>query len=179
MLGDIYHSQLIEIGAPDGNTQFTDNNQEAYFRTINNYQAFKSAQQNRRDVLYAGSNSGLLHALNAETGNEEWAFLPPFLVGKLPTLINANLDGKVDGFQGGSNAIFGVDGSPIVHDVFMKGLTPEGDVEVSPSWHTILFQPFGRGGSGFSVLDVTTPLVRDGAGPLHMFTVYNLSLIHI
>ena len=173
VLGDIYHSQLIEIGAPDGNTQFTDNNQEAYFRTINNYQAFKSAQQNRRDVLYAGSNSGLLHALNAETGNEEWAFLPPFLVGKLPTLINANLDGKVDGFQGGSNAIFGVDGSPIVHDVFMKGLTPEGDVEVSPSWHTILFQPFGRGGSGFSVLDVTTPLVRDGAGPLHMFTVYN------
>ena len=55
-------------------------------------------------------------------------------VGKLPTLINANLDGKVDGFQG-SNAIFGVDGSQIVHDVFMKGLTPEGDVEDSPSWH--------------------------------------------
>ena len=26
VLGDIYHSQLIEIGAPDGNTQFTDNN---------------------------------------------------------------------------------------------------------------------------------------------------------
>ena len=173
VLGDIYHSQLIEIGAPDGNTQFTDNNQEAYFRTINNYQAFKSSQSNRRNILYAGSNSGLLHAFSAETGNEEWAFLPPFLVGKLPTLINANLDGKVDGFQGGSNAIFGVDGSPIVHDVFMKGLTPEGDVEASPSWHTILFQPFGRGGSGFSVLDVTTPLVRDGAGPLHMFTVYN------
>ena len=35
VLGDIYHSQLIEIGAPDGNTQFTHNNQEAYFRTIN------------------------------------------------------------------------------------------------------------------------------------------------
>jgi type IV pilus assembly protein PilY1 len=80
--------------------------------------------QNRRNILYAGSNSGLLHAFSAETGNEEWAFLPPFLVGKLPTLINANLDGKVDGFQGGSNAIFGVDGSPIVHDVFMKGPNP-------------------------------------------------------
>ena len=173
VLGDIYHSQLIEIGAPDGNTQFTDNNQEAYFRTINNYQAFRIEQENRRNVLYAGSNSGLLHAFSAETGNEEWAFLPPFIVGKLPTLINANLDGKVDGFQGGSNAIFGVDGSPIVHDVFMKGLTPEGDVEDSPSWHTILFQPFGRGGSGFSVLDVTNPIVKDGLGPLHMFSVFN------
>jgi type IV pilus assembly protein PilY1 len=173
VLGDIYHSQLIEIGAPDGNTQFTDNNQEAYFRTINNYQAFKASQQSRRNILYAGSNSGLLHAFSAETGNEEWAFLPPFLIGKLPTLINSRLDGAIDGFKGGSNAVFGVDGSPVVHDVFMKGLTPEGDVEGSASWHTILFQPFGRGGSGFSVLDVTTPLVRDGLGPMHMFSVYN------
>ena len=173
VLGDIYHSQLIEIGAPDGNTQFTDNNQEAYFRTINNYQAFKASQSNRRNILYAGSNSGLLHAFSAETGNEEWAFLPPFLIGKLPTLINSRLDGAIDGFKGGSNAVFGVDGSPVVHDVFMKGLTPEGDVEGSASWHTILFQPFGRGGSGFSVLDVTTPLVRDGLGPMHMFSVYN------
>ena len=173
VLGDIYHSQLIEIGAPDGTVQFTDNNQEAYFRTINNYQAFKNAQKDRRNVLYAGSNSGLLHAFSSETGNEEWAFLPPFLMGKLPTLINSRLDGAVDGFKGGTNAVFGVDGSPVVHDVFMKGLTPEGDVEGSASWHTILFQPFGRGGSGFSVLDVTNPLVRDGLGPLHMFSVYN------
>ncbi len=173
VLGDIYHSQLIEIGAPNGNTQFTDNNQEAYFRSIKNYQSFRSIHQNRRNVLYAGSNSGLLHAFNAETGDEEWAFLPPFLVGKLPSLINANLDGQVDGFKGGSNAIFGVDGSPVVHDVFMRGLTPEGELEGSASWHTILFQPFGRGGSGFSVLDVTNPIVKDGLGPLHMFTVYN------
>ena len=28
VLGDIYHSQLVEIGPPDGSTQFTDNNQE-------------------------------------------------------------------------------------------------------------------------------------------------------
>ena len=173
VLGDIYHSQLIEIGAPNGNTQFTDNNQEAYFRSIKNYQSFRSLHENRRNVLYAGSNSGLLHAFNSETGDEEWAFLPPFLVGKLPSLINADLDGEVDGFKGGSNAIFGVDGSPVVHDVFMRGLTPEGELEGSASWHTILFQPFGRGGSGFSVLDVTNPIVKDGLGPLHMFTVYN------
>ena len=115
VLGDIYHSQLIEVGAPDGNVIFTDNNQEAYFRTINNYQAFKTTFDDRRNVLYAGSNSGLLHAFNAETGEEEWAFLPPLLIGKLPTIINDNLDRTVDnGTRGGSNAIFGVDGSPVV-----------------------------------------------------------------
>jgi type IV pilus assembly protein PilY1 len=76
VMGDIYHSQLIEIGAPDGNTQFTDNNQEAYFRTINNYQAFKASQQSRRNILYAGSNSGLLHASSAVTASLkfDWAF---------------------------------------------------------------------------------------------------------
>ena len=172
VLGDIYHSQLIEVGAPDGDLKFTDNNQEAYFRATNNYQAFKNSYATRRDVLYAGSNSGLLHAFNAQTGDEEWAFLPPLLIGKLPTIINSSLDGRVNG-KGGSNAIFGVDGSPVVHDVFMKGLTPEGNIEGAKSWHSILFVPFGRGGAGFSVLDVTNPIVKDGAGPLHMFTVYN------
>ena len=29
------------------------------------------------------------------------------------------------------------------------------------------------GGSGFSVLDVTNPIVKDGLGPLHMFSVFN------
>jgi len=175
VLGDIYHSQLIEVGKPDGSLQFSDINQEAYFRSIKNYQSFKDSQKNRENILYAGSNSGLLHAFNAKTGSEEWAFLPPFIIGKLPTIINDSLDGKVDTFKGGSNAIFGVDGSPVVHDVFIKGLKPDAsDVEDTESWRTILFVPFGRGGPGFSVLDVTEPLVKDnGPGPLHMFTVYN------
>ena len=178
VLGDIYHSQLIEVGAPDGNTQFTDNNQEAYFRSINNYQAFKNDQANRRNILYAGSNSGLLHAFNAETGREEWAFLPPLLIGKLPTIINSSLDGNIDGSKGGSNAIFGVDGSPVVHDIFMKGLTSDGNIESDKSWHTILIVPFGRGGPGFSVLDITNQ-IGGGLGPLHMFTVYNDSINNV
>ena len=49
--GDIYHSQLIEIGSPDGNTQFTDNNQEAYYRTINNYQNFRAMHSRRKPLM--------------------------------------------------------------------------------------------------------------------------------
>ena len=159
VLGDIYHSQLVEIGPPDGSTQFTDNNQEAYFRTINNYQSFKNTHSSRRNVLYAGSNSGLLHAINAETGREEWAFMPPFIAGQLPKLVNKDLDGRIEGGKGGTNAIFGVDGSPVVHDVFIKGLSMDGSIEDKKSWRTILFIPYGRGGAGFSVLDVTNPIV--------------------
>ena len=51
--GDIYHSQLIEIGAPDASTQFSDNNQEGYFRAVNNYTNFKLQNASRKNIIYA------------------------------------------------------------------------------------------------------------------------------
>ena len=64
----------------------------------------------------------------------------------------------IDGSKGGSNAIFGVDGSPVVHDVFMKGLTPEGNVEgmIKVGIVYYLFR-LEEVEPGFSVLDVTNP----------------------
>ena len=173
VLGDIYHSQLIEVGPPDASTQFTGANEEAYFRATNNYQGFQQKHASRRNVIYAGANSGILHAINAETGAEEWGFIPPFIAGLLPSIINPDLSGKIDGSKGGTNAIFGVDGSPVVHDVFIKGINEEGELEDQKSWHTILFVPYGRGGAGFSVLDVTNPILKDNLGPIHMFSVFN------
>ena len=173
LLGDIYHSQLIELGAPDANTSVTNVNQESYWRAKNNYQSFSSSLNGRRNVIYAGANDGMLHAFNAETGMEEWGFIPPFIASKLPVIINKNLDGKVKGQSGGTNPIFGVDGSPVIHDMFIKGLKMDGSWEGSPSWHTILMIPYGRGGAGFSVLDVTHPIIESGKGPLHMFSIFN------
>ena len=100
ILGDIYHSQPIEIGPPNATLAYRSNNEEAYFRAINNYAGFKNSQANRDSIIYAGSNSGLLHAICAkdnsycEGGEEAWAFLPPFVAGKLPLLINKDLDGN-------------------------------------------------------------------------------------
>ena len=60
----------------------------------------------------------------------------------------------------------------------MKGLTRDGkNIETDKSWRTILIVPFGRGGPGFSVLDITNQ-IGDG-GPLHMFTVYNDSINNV
>ena len=142
----------------------------------------------RENIIYAGSNSGILHAIDAKTGEEVWGFIPPFVGALLPQLVNKGYDGKIDiqkttqadgtvitTASGGTNPIFGVDGSPVVHDVFIKGYKIENVanvdtlVEDERDWRTILFVPYGRGGAGFSVLDVTTP-----KKPLHM-----LSLIHI
>jgi len=193
VLGDIYHSQLIEIGPPDGSLDFTGTNEEAYFRVINNYQGFIQTYEGRDNVIYAGANDGMLHAFNAATGDEEWAFIPPFIAAILPTIFNPELSGKVpescpeptdppadppvpckDDGSGGTNAIFGVDGSPVVHDVFIRGYDEEGNLEEEKNWHTILFVPYGRGGAGFSVLDVTYPFDPDaGTGPIHMYSVFN------
>ncbi len=185
VLGDIYHSQLIEIGPPDGNTFFTNTNEESYFRSKNNYQGFQAQHAGRQNIVYAGSNSGVLHAFRANFndfgrgGRELWGFVPPFVIGKLPTLISPSLDGTVglaDGNTwGGSNSIFGVDGSPVVHDVFMAGYDGNAacQYDATPKWRTILFVPYGRGGAGFSVLDVTYPIISDDQGPCHVFSVYN------
>ena len=190
MLSDIYHSQLVEVGVPGANTSFTANNQEAYWRTTNGYASFKRDQQSREKIIYAGSNGGMLHAFRANGGIEEWAFVPPMIASKLPLMINTNYEGafqiSANTYGGGSNAIFGVDGSPVVHDVFIRGLNEDGTAyDINKSWRTLLFIPYGRGGPGFSVLDVTNPMIvagttdndgnvtGSGKGPLHMFSIYN------
>ncbi len=169
ILGDVYHSQIIEVGAPSANINFSSPNQESYWRKRNNYQSFARLNADRKRIIYAGANDGMLHAFNALTGEEEWGFIPPFVAGNLPKIINSDLEGKYtyDG-KGGTNAIFGVDGSPVVHDMYIKGLSEDGNLETSERWHTILMVPYGRGGAGFSVLDITNP-----DKPLHMFSIYN------
>ena len=47
------------------------------------------------------------------------------------------------------------------------------NVRGSKSWRTILFVPYGRGGAGFSVLDITFPIPIGGQGPIHMFSIFN------
>jgi len=166
-LGDIYHSELVVVGPPGANTNFIKKNEEAYFRSINNYQAFKNANENRAKTIYVGANDGMLHAFNGNTGQELWGFIPPFIIGKLPLIVNPSLnDNNALGDKGGSSAIYGVDGSPVVHDMFIKHPYFGGT-----NWYTIMMVPFGRGGAGFSVLDVTNP-----EKPLHLYSIYNDSV---
>ena len=86
--------------------------------------------------------------------------LPPLVAPNLPLVFNRSLNQQN---KGGSNAIFGVDGSMVVHDMFFK--SPLGG---GKKWHTILFVPYGRGGPGYSVLDITDPLK-----PIHLWSIYN------
>ena len=166
-LGDIYHSELIVVGPPNASTKHNKNNEEAFFRSRNNYQAFKKENENRIKTIYVGANDGMIHAFNADTGQELWAFVPPFITGKLPFIVNPSLNNNnAKGSKGGSSAIYGVDGSPVQKDMYIAHPYYGG-----VNWYTIMMVPFGRGGAGFTVLDVTKP-----NEPLHLYTIYNDSI---
>ena len=92
VLGDIYHSQIVEVGAPSANTLYTSTNQEAYYRAKNGYRTWANSLSERPRTLYVGANDGMLHAFNSKTGKEEWAFVPPFVASSMPNMVNVNLN---------------------------------------------------------------------------------------
>ena len=64
--------------------------------------------ENRRTLIWVGSNDGMMHALDARTGIEVYAFIPFNLLAKLKALPDGNAIGSPDYF---------VDSSPKLADV--------------------------------------------------------------
>jgi type IV pilus assembly protein PilY1 len=101
------------------------------------YSTWRAEVSGRTPVLYVGANDGQLHAFNADTGEELWAFIPRQLAPGLWKLAERNYATKHKYY---------VDGSPVSMDVW-DGTT----------WRTILVGGLGGGGRGFYALDVTNP----------------------
>lgn len=103
------------------------------------YANFMSAQANRTPVVYQGANDGYLHAFNALTGNELWAYMPNLVFGNV-----AKLSSMVYSHQ------FYVDGTPFVGDAFLNN-----------AWHTLLIGGLRAGGKGYYALDITAPVASN------------------
>jgi type IV pilus assembly protein PilY1 len=63
-LGDFVHSAIQYVGPP------------SKLRADEGYSEFFIANKDRTPVVYAGANDGMLHAFNAETGEELFAYIP-------------------------------------------------------------------------------------------------------
>lgn len=136
LLGDIINSSPLLVAGADYSIARANS-----LEGSSSYSAFKSAQEAKPKVLYVGANDGMLHALNASTGAEMFAFIPKAVIPNLPALTASDY-----GAEGGTEHQYFVDGSPVARDVYFDG-----------AWHKVLLGSLGAGGREIFALDITDP----------------------
>jgi len=139
VLGDIVGSSVWYAGKP--NSGFTN---DAYA---------KFASIARTPMVYVGANDGMLHAFNAGTGQEAFAYVPEGLYGTAAAPKLKRLS------EGSYSHRYYVDGSPFVADIYMGATATASttDAEKVAAWKSFLVGTLGAGGKGYFVLDVTKP----------------------
>ena len=133
VLGDIVSSEARYVKTPLFN--FNDAN----------FSAYKTLVSTRTGMVYVGANDGMLHAFNAETGQEQWAYIPSFVLPNLYQLADKNYSTQHQFF---------VDDTPEVGEICPNA--PASGCTAA-QWKTILVGGLNRGGNGFYALDVTDP----------------------
>jgi type IV pilus assembly protein PilY1 len=123
ILGDIVHSTPVVVGAPAG------------FTGEQSYQEFYTAHENRRKLVYVGANDGMLHAFDAESGEEAWAFVPEFALPDFAAMADS-----------GYCHVYTCDQTVSVKDVKLNGV-----------WRTILISGGREGSAAIFAMDITYP----------------------
>ena len=96
---------------------------------------FAGDHKDRRAIVFVGANDGMIHAIDARTGYEVWAFIPYNLLPKLRTLADGQPVEQFDYF---------VDSSPKIAEVKLGG-----------QWRSMLIIGQGQGGTFYQAFDVT------------------------
>ncbi|PVZ71551.1 pilus assembly protein [Pelagibaculum spongiae] len=127
VLGDIVHSSPVYVGKPD----------RYGYQNLHSasYADFAALNANRKHMVYFGANDGMLHGLDAENGNEVFAFIPTPALKKIHLLPEQNYSHQ-----------YYVDATPVAADVWFDD-----------KWHSVLIGGLGAGGKGIYALDITTP----------------------
>lgn len=107
------------------------------------YSDFKSAQSSRAGTVFIGANDGMLHAFDALTGDERWAYVPSVVIPNMWKLADFDYSNLHLNF---------VNGTPLVSDICTANCTT-----TSAVWKTILVGGLNSGGRGYYALDVTNP----------------------
>lgn len=97
--------------------------------------SFAGVHKDRRAMIFFGANDGMIHAIDARTGYEVWAFIPYNLLPKLRTLADGQSVEQFDYF---------VDSSPKIAEVKIGG-----------AWRSLMIIGEGPGGTFYQAFDVT------------------------
>jgi len=141
VLGDIVGSSPVFVGAsPLGYSDTT-------------HTTYAKSTLSRKTAVYVGANDGMLHAFDASTGDELWAWVPTTVMANMYKLADQNY--------------------PTNHQYFVDGAPTVADVKIGGVWKTVLVGGLGAGGRGYFAIDVTDP---QDPKPLWEFTDTNLGL---
>lgn len=127
VMGDIVNSGLVYMGKPSGGVAGTA------------YNTFFNDNKNRKPVIFANANDGMLHAFYDTNGREAFAYIPGFVAGKLNLLPD----------QDYSHVSIN-DATPAIAEAYIK-------VSGVDKWRSVLVSGVGAGGQGVFALDVTDP----------------------
>ncbi|WP_019590463.1 MULTISPECIES: pilus assembly protein [unclassified Thioalkalivibrio] len=105
------------------------------------YQQFRADNRDYVEAVYVGTNAGMVHAFDGNTGEELFAYIPGMLLEHLPELAEPDYEHR-----------FFVDGQQTI----AHAQDEDGD------WMTVLVGTLGGGGRGVYALDVTDP---ESVGP--------------
>ncbi|MDE2369680.1 MAG: pilus assembly protein PilY [Burkholderiales bacterium] len=125
VLGDIVNSAPLYIGGPS--SSYRDNIAGVPYST------YAATRRSQTPMIFVGANDGMLHAFNANTGAEVFAYVPWAVRNRLSALPDPAYA-----------HLYTVDGSPSVFDAYYEG-----------AWHSLLISGMNAGAKGLFALDVT------------------------
>ncbi|MCA0894428.1 pilus assembly protein [Microbulbifer agarilyticus] len=149
LLGDIVNSSPVFAG--DQKYNFSNLSEALGGLAYDNY--YSSQKENRRQVIYVGANDGMLHAFDASTGEEIFAYIPSGVYDQLADITETDYGSTTNPHA------YSMDGKLFVGDAFVNG-----------AWRNILVGSLGAGGRGIFALDVTNPDGFDASDVLFELT---------
>jgi type IV pilus assembly protein PilY1 len=106
------------------------------FYSVGGYDDYVFDKKDLPPTVFVGTSGGMLHAFDALTMRERWAFVPRAVLGKLGELTDPDYEHT-----------FMVDGGITIRDYQRK----DGE------WRTVLLGGLGAGGKGVFAIDITDP----------------------
>lgn len=133
VLGDVVNSNPKYSGAQDFGFAMSKANGHNHYADYVKYE--KTSK-----TVFVGANDGMLHAFNAETGVERFAYIPSTVYEQLKVRTDSNYGSSLNPHK------FSVDGQVFVGDAYFGN-----------EWRTILVGTMGAGAKGIFALDISDP----------------------
>ena len=121
---------------------------------------YGGAEDDSDDTVYFGTNEGFIHAVDTDSGEEEFAFIPQTL--------HQNLNTFYENTSAAADKPYGMDGliSSWIYDINSNNVILDSSGTLESGEHAYLYSGMRRGGNNYYALDVT-----DRASPSMLFKI--------